>query len=148
MYWSFNFSISPYIEYSGLISFRIDRFILLAVQGTLKSLLQHQVQKHQFFSTQLSLWSNSPIRTWLPEKPSPWLGRPLSANNVSVLLSRFVITLSSKEQVFLISCLQQPSTVILKPKKKSLSPFPLSPHLFVMNLWNHMPWCSFQNVEF
>ena len=54
-YWSFSFSISPSKEYSGLISFRMDWVDLLAVQGTLKSLLQHQVQKHQFFSAQLSL---------------------------------------------------------------------------------------------
>ena len=54
-YWSFSFGISPSNEYSGLISFRIDWLDLLAVQGTLKSLHQTTVQKHQFFSTQLSL---------------------------------------------------------------------------------------------
>jgi len=54
-YWSFSFSISPSNEYSGLISFRMDWLDLLAVQGTLKSLLQHHVQKHQFFGAQLSL---------------------------------------------------------------------------------------------
>ena len=54
-YWSFSFSISPSNEYSGLISFRMDWLDLLAVQGTLKSLLQHHSQKHQFFGTQLSL---------------------------------------------------------------------------------------------
>ena len=54
--WSFNFSISPSSEYSGLISFRIDWLDLLAVQGTLKNLLQHAVQKYQFFCIQLSLW--------------------------------------------------------------------------------------------
>ena len=55
-YWSFSFSISASNEYSGLISSRVDWLDLLAVQGTLKSLLQHHtVQKHQFFSTQLSL---------------------------------------------------------------------------------------------
>ena len=52
-YWSFSFSINPSNEYSGLISFRMDWLDLLAVQGTLKSLLQHHtVQKHQFFGTQ------------------------------------------------------------------------------------------------
>ena len=57
-YWSFSFSISLTNEYSGLISFRIDWLDLLAVQGSLKSLLQHHtVQKHQFFSVQPSLWS-------------------------------------------------------------------------------------------
>ena len=68
-YWSFSFSVSPSNEYSALISFRIDSFDLLAVQRTFKSLLQHQVQKHQFFSAHLSLWSNSYIHTQLLEKP-------------------------------------------------------------------------------
>ena len=54
-YWSFNFSISPSNEYSGLISFRMDWLDLLAVQGTLKSLLQHHSSKESFFDTQLSL---------------------------------------------------------------------------------------------
>ena len=52
-YWSFSFRISPSSEYSALISFRMDLLDLLAVQGSLKSLLQHTVQQHQFFSTQL-----------------------------------------------------------------------------------------------
>ena len=59
-YWSFSFSISPSNEYSGQISFKIDWFDLLAVQGTLKSHFQNTtIQKHQFFGAQLSLWSNS-----------------------------------------------------------------------------------------
>ena len=61
-YWSFTFSISPSIEYSGLISFRIDWFDLLAVQGTLKSLLQKS--KASIFWHSI-LWSNSHIHTWL-----------------------------------------------------------------------------------
>ena len=70
-YWSINFSISPFNEYLGLISFRIDWFDLIAVQGTLKSFLQHPtVQKHQFFGAQPSLQSNSHIHMWLLEKPS------------------------------------------------------------------------------
>ena len=58
-YWSFSFSISPSNEYSGLISFRIDWFYLLAVQETLRVFSNTIVQKHQFFGAQLSLWSNS-----------------------------------------------------------------------------------------
>ena len=54
-YWSFSFSISPSNEYSGLFSFRMDWLDVLAVQRTLKSLLQHQVQKLQFFGVQLFL---------------------------------------------------------------------------------------------
>ena len=63
-YWSFSFRISPSNEHPGLISFRRDWLDLLAVQGTLKSLLNTTVQKHQFFSAQLSPQSNSHIHTW------------------------------------------------------------------------------------
>ena len=68
-YWSFSFSIRPSNEHPGLVSFRMDWLDLLAVQGTLKSLLQHHSSKHQFFGTQLSSQSNSHIHTWLQEKP-------------------------------------------------------------------------------
>ena len=66
-YWSFSFSISPSKEYSELISFRIDWFDILAVQGSLKSLLQHHSSKASIFNGP-SLWSNSHIHTWLLEK--------------------------------------------------------------------------------
>ena len=66
-YWHFSFSISPCNEYSGLISFRIDWFDLLAVQGTLKSFLQLHSSKASIL--QPSLWSSSHIHTWLLEKP-------------------------------------------------------------------------------
>ena len=66
---SFSFSISPSSEHPGLISFRMDWLDLLAVQGTLKSLLQTTVQKHQFFDAQISSQSNSLIYTWPREKP-------------------------------------------------------------------------------
>ena len=68
-YWIFSFSISPFNEYSGLISFRFDWFDLLEVHGTFKSLLQHHNSKASFFGTQPSLWSNSHICTCLLEKP-------------------------------------------------------------------------------
>ena len=68
-YWSFSISICPFNEYSGLLSFRMDWLDLLAVQGTLKSFLQHYSSKHLFFGTQLSLWSNSRIHAQLSEKP-------------------------------------------------------------------------------
>ena len=67
-YWSFGFNISPSNEHPGPISFRMDWLDLLAVQGTLKSLLQHHSSKHQFFSAQLSSQSNSHIHTWPLEK--------------------------------------------------------------------------------
>ena len=65
----FSFSISPSNEYSGLISFRIDWFDLLTVQGTFKGLLQHHNSKASFSGTQPSLWSNSHDCTWLLERP-------------------------------------------------------------------------------
>ena len=66
-YWSFSFR--PSNEYSELISFTIDWFDLLSIQGTLKSLLQNHNQKQQLFATQPSLWSSSHIHSWLLEKP-------------------------------------------------------------------------------
>ena len=76
-YWSFSFSISPSNEYSGLISFRMNWLDVLAVQGTLKSFLQHRSSKASilwhsaFFIVHLS------IHTWLLEKSYPWLDGPL-----------------------------------------------------------------------
>ena len=77
--WSLSFNISPSNEHSGLISFRIDWLDLHAVQGLSRVFSSTTVQKHQFFSAQLSLWSNSHIHTWLLEKPSLWLDGPLLA---------------------------------------------------------------------
>ena len=62
-YWSFSFSISPFSKYSGLISFRMDWLDLLAVQGTLKSLLQHHSSKHQFFSAFFIVQLSHPYMT-------------------------------------------------------------------------------------
>ena len=78
-YWSFSFSISPSNEYSGMISFRMDCFDLLAVQGTLKSLLQHHSSKASVLQCSNFFWSNSLIHMWLLEKPWLWLYRPLWA---------------------------------------------------------------------
>ena len=68
-YWSFSFNISPSNEYSGLISSRINWLDLLAVQGTLKSLLQHCSSKASIFQSSAFFESNSHIHTWLLEKP-------------------------------------------------------------------------------
>ena len=78
-YWSFSLSISPSNEHPGLMSFRMDLLDPLAVQGMLKSLLQHYIQKHRFFSSQLSSPPNSHIHTWPLEKPWPWPDGPLLA---------------------------------------------------------------------
>ena len=75
--WSF--SISPSNEYSGLIFFRIDWFDLLAVQRTLKSLLQHHNSRASILRGLALFWSSSHIYTWLLGKPELWLDGPLSA---------------------------------------------------------------------
>ena len=117
-YWSF--SIYPSNEYSGLISFRIDWFDLLAVQGTLKSLLQHHSSKASilrhsaFFMVQLS----HPYKT--TGKTIALTIRTLFSKVMFVLfnmLSRLVIAFLPRSKRLLISWLQSPSAVILKPKK-------------------------------
>ena len=77
-YWSFSFSISPFNEYSGWFPLGLTGVISLQSKGLSRVLSSTTVQKHQFFSAQISLWSNSHIHTWLLEKPL-WLCRPLSA---------------------------------------------------------------------
>ena len=91
-YRNFSFSISPFNEYSGLISFRIDWLDPLAVQGTPKSLLlQHSVQKHQFLSTQLSLWSNSHMTTGKTIALTRWTFICKVMSLLTNMLSRLVI---------------------------------------------------------
>ena len=74
-YWSFSFSMSLSNECSGLISFRIDSFDLLAVQGILKSLFHHSLKASTLWHS-VFLWSNSHICTWLLQKPELWLDGP------------------------------------------------------------------------
>ena len=76
--WSFSFSITPSSEYSGMISFKMESLGLQS-KGLSRVFSNTTVQKHQFFSAQLSLQSNSYIHTWLLEKPYLWLDGPLSA---------------------------------------------------------------------
>ena len=93
-------------------------WISLQSKGLSRVFSNTTVQKHQFFSAQLSLWSNSHIHTWLQEKPQLWLDGPLLV--VSLLfnmLSWFVIAFLLRSKCLLISWLQTPSAVILKPKK-------------------------------
>ena len=80
-YWSFSFSISPSNEYSGLISLGLTGWISSQSNGLSRVFSNTTVQKHQFFSAQLSLWSKSHIHfhTWLLEKPKLWLYGPLLA---------------------------------------------------------------------
>ena len=119
-YWSFSFSISPSNEYSGLISFRMDWLDLLAVQGTLKSLLQHHSSKASilrlspFFTVQLSHPYMTTGKTIALTRRT-FVGKVMSL--LFNMLSRFVITFPSRSKRLLISCLQSPSSVILELKK-------------------------------
>ena len=76
-YWSLNFNISPTNEHPELISFRMGWLDLLAVQGTLKSLLQHHSSKASILQHSALFISSSHIHTWPLEKPYPWLDGPL-----------------------------------------------------------------------
>ena len=121
-YWSFSFSISPSNEHPGLISFRMDWLDLLAVQGTLRSLLQHHSSKASilqcsaFFTVQLSHpYMTTGITIALTRWSWSFVGKAMSL--LSNMLSRLVITFLPRSKRLLISWLQLPSAVILEPKK-------------------------------
>ena len=149
-YWSFNFSISPSNEYSGLVSFRMDWLALLAVQGTLKSLLQHHsskapiLQHLPFFIVQLS---HPYMTTGKTIALTRWtfVGKVMSL--LFNLLSRLVITFLPRSKCLLISWLQSPSAVILEPRKVVCHCFPCFP---IYLPWSYGTRChdlSFLNVE-
>ena len=133
--WSFSFSISPSNEHPGLISFRMDWLDLPAVQETPKSLLQYHSSKASilrhsaFFTVQLS-------HPYVTTGKTISLTRRTFVDKVMSLLfnmlSRLVITFITMSKHLLISWLQSPSAVILEPPQKSLTLFPLLPHLFPM----------------
>ena len=133
-YWSFSFRISPSNEYSGLISFRMDWLDLLAVQGTLKSLLQHHSSKAWILRhSAFFIVHSQPIALtrWT------FVGKAMSL--LFNKLSKLVITFLPRSKHLLISWLQSPSAVILEPPK-IVSLFPLFYHLFFMKKWDKMPW--------
>ena len=135
-YWSFSFSISSFNKYSELISFRIDWFYLLAVQGTLKSLPQNHSLKASILQQSLlygptlisihDYWKkNIALTIWT------FVGKVMLFNT----LSRFVMTFLPRSKGLLFSWLQSPSTVILETKKRksvSASTFPSSIYHEVM----------------
>ena len=130
--WSFSFSIGPSNEYSGLFSFRMDWLDLLAVQGTLKSILKHHsskasiLQHSAFFIVQ---FSHPYVTTGKTIALTRWtfVGKvmPLLFN----MLSRLVITILPRSKHLLISWLQSPSAVIRKPKIKSLTASTVPPSI-------------------
>ena len=119
-YWSFSISIIPSKEYPGLISFRMDWLDLLAVQWTLKSLLQHHsskasiLRRSAFFTVQLS---HSYMTTGKTIALTRWtfVGKVMSL--LLNMLSRLVITFLPRSKRLLISWMQSPSAVILEPPK-------------------------------
>ena len=119
-YWSFSFSIRPSSEYSGLTSIRMDWLDLLAVQGTLKSLLQHHSSKASilwhsaFFTVQLSHPYVTTGKTIALTRRT-FVGRVMSL--LFNILSRLVITFLPRSKRLLISWLQSPSAVILEPRQ-------------------------------
>ena len=119
-YWSFSFNISPSIEHPGVISSRMDWLDLLAVQGTLKSLLQHHslkasiLQHSAFFIVQLS---HPYMTTGKTIAFTRWTFAGKVMSLLFNMLSRLVITFLPRSRHLLISWLQSPSAVILEPKK-------------------------------
>ena len=120
-YWSFSFSINPSNEYPGLISFKMDWLDLLAVQGTLKSLLQHHSSKASilrcsaFFTVQLS---HPYMTTGKIIALTRWTFAGKVISLLFNILSRLVITFLPRSKCLLISWLQSPSAVILEPPQK------------------------------
>ena len=132
-YWSFSFSISPSNEYPGLISFRMDWLDLLAVQWTLKSLLQHCsskasiLQQSAFFTVQLSHPYMTTGKTIALSRRT-FVGKVMSL--LLNMLSRLVISFLPRSKHLLISWLQSPSAAILEPKKiKSVTVSTVSPSI-------------------
>ena len=132
-YWSFNFSINPSNEYSRLISFRMDYFALPALQGTLKSLLQHHNSKASilwcsaFFMVKLSHLCMTTGKTIALTR---WTFISKVISLLFNMLSRFVIAFHPKSKRLLISWLKSPSAVILEPKKiKSVTVCVVSPSM-------------------
>ena len=131
-YWSFSLSISPSSEYSGLISFRMDWLDLLAVQGTLRSLLQHHSSKASifkcsaFFIVQLSHPYMTTGKTIALTRQT-FVGKVMSL--LFNMLSRLVIVFLPRSNHLLISGQQSPSAVILVPKIKTVTVSTVSPSI-------------------
>src|SRR5574337_526664 len=150
-YWSFSFSISPSNEYLGLISIRIDWLDLFAVQGTLKSLLQHHnskasILRHSAFVIVQLSHPYMTTRKTIALTRQTFVGKVMSL--LFNMLSRLVITFLPRSKCLLISWLQSPSAVILEPRKiKSATVFTVSPSICHEVMGPDAKIC-FLNVEF
>ena len=149
-YWSFSFSISPSNEHPGLISFRMDWLDLLAVQGTLKGLLQHHSSKapifqcSAFFTVQLSHLYMTTGKTIALTRWT-FAGKVISL--LFNMLSILVIIFLPRSKRLLISWLQSPSAVILEPKKIKSDTFHCLPIYFPWSDGTRCHDLSFLNVE-
>ena len=142
-YWSFSFSIRLSNEYSGLISFKIDWFAILTVQGSLKSLLQYHSSKASvlrcstFFMVQL-------LHAYMTTGKAIAVTRQTFVSKVMSLLfnmlSRFVITFLPRSKRLLLPWVQLPSPVILEPKKIKSVTVSIVTHPFAMTWWDQMLW--------
>ena len=129
-YWSFSFNISTSSEHPGLISFRMDWLDFLAIQGTLKSLLQHHSSKASILWCSAFLIVQLYMTTGKTIALTRWtfVGKVMSL--FFNMLSRLVITFLPRSKHLLISWLQSPSSVILEPRKiKSATVFTVSPSI-------------------
>ena len=149
--WSFSFSPSSSYVYSGLISFRMDWFDLLAVQGTLKNFLQHHSSKASilqcsaFFMVQLShpYMTNGKTKLWLGFCQIFGFSRPLWVMSLLFnMLSRLVVPFLPRSKLLLISRPQSPSPVIWEPKKIKSVTISIVSYLFARKWWDQMPWSS------
>jgi len=134
-YWSFSFSIIPSKEIPGLISFKMDWLDLLAVQGTLKTLLQHHSSKASilrcsaFFTVQVSHPYMTTGKTIALTRQT-FVGKVMSL--LLNMLSRLIITFLPRSKRLFISWLQSPSAVILEPRKIKSDTVSTVSHLFPM----------------
>ena len=141
-YWSFSFSISPSNEHPRLLSHRMDWLDLLAVQGTLKSLLQHHSSKASIFrcSAFLTVQLSHPyMTTGKTIALTRWTFDGKVMSLLFNMLSRLVITFRPRSKRLLISWLQSPSAVILEPKKIKSDTVSTVTHQFPMKWWDQMP---------
>ena len=143
-YWSFSFNISPSNEYSGLISFRMDWLYILAVQGTLKSLLQHHsskasiLRRSAFIPVQLS---HPYMTTGKTIALTKWTFVGKAMSQLFNMLAKLVKTILPRSKRPLISWLQSPSAMILEPQKRKSAT--VSPYIFHAGCHD----LSFLNVE-
>ena len=142
-YWSFSFSIIPSKEIPGLISFKMDWLDLLAIQQTLKSLLQHHSSKASilwrsaFFVVQLSHPYMTTGKTIALTRRT-FVGKVMSL--LLNMLSRLLIIFLPRSKHLLISWLQSPSAGILEPQKIKSDTISTVSHLFPMKWWDRMLW--------